>query len=422
MPTELPMHRINTEMFIARRISSRGAGKTNVMVRIATLTVALGMAVMILAMSVVMGFKHEITAKLVGFGAHVKITSLHSNNSLETDPIRIDTILMSDISLLPNFASIAPYALKGGMLKTSDAIQGVALKGIGPDYNTCFIGAHLLRGTLPEVSNEARTKDLLISENIARLIGLDVNDRVEILFINTSRPVRRDRFKICGIYSTGMDEFDNSMTFTDIRNIQRLNGWDEEQISGYEVMTDDFGRLDEFTQSVYDAVFDNAEHTDDVLKVEDIVTLNPNTFDWLRAHNVNAAVIIVIMLLVAFLNMVSAMLIILLEKTSMIGVLKALGMRNRNVQKVFILRSGKIILLGIAAGNIIGLGLAAIQHCTGLIKLDSTGYMLSEVPISFDWEWWLALNTGIPFVMLLLMAIPALAVSAVKPERTIRYQ
>ena len=297
------------------------------MVRIATLTVAVGMTVMILALAVVMGFKREITAKLVGFGAHVRIVSLYSQHSFETEPVRLDSALMADLAALPRCASVAPYALKGGMIKTPDAIQGVALKGLAAGCDTAFLHGSLLRGRLPQLGG-TRTKELLISENIARMTGLDVGDRVEMLFVDTSRPVRRDRFKISGVYATGMDELDDAMTFTDIRNVQRLNGWEADQVSGYELMTTDFSRLDDFAQQAYDTVFAHADQTSDVLKVEDVVSLNPNTFDWLRAHNVNAAVIIVVMLLVAFLNMVSAMLIILLEKTSMIGMLKALGMRK----------------------------------------------------------------------------------------------
>ncbi len=415
------MPRIRTEFFIARRISSRAGGRSNVMVRIATLTVAVGMAVMILALAIVIGFKREITSKLVGFGAHVRIVSLYSHDSFETEPIRIDSALMADLAALPRCSSVAPYALKGGMIKTPDAIQGVALKGLTADGDTTFLHRHLVRGRLPRIGG-TRTKELLISDNVARLTGLDTGDRVEMLFVDTSRPVRRDRFKICGIYATGMDELDDAMTFTDIRNVQRLNGWDEEQISGYELMTTDFGRLDDFAQQVYETVFDHADQASDVLKVEDVVSLNPNTFDWLRAHNVNAAVIIVVMLLVAFLNMVSAMLIILLEKTSMIGMLKALGMRNSAIRTVFILRSFRIVATGMLWGNLIGLGLAVLQQATGLVRLNSTGYMLSHVPISLDWGWWCALNLGIPLVMLLLMGIPAQAVAAVKPEKTIRYQ
>ena len=286
------MSHINTELFISRRISSRKGGRENIMVRIATLTVAVGMAVMILALAVVTGFKREVTAKRVGCGPQVRIVSLHSNASLETDPVTVDTALMESVARLPRFASVAPYAVKGGMIKTPEAIQGVALKGIGPDYDTAFLQEHLVVGSLPAVGGEVRSKELLVSANIARMLGLAVDDREEMLFISSSRPVRRDRFKVCGIYSTGMEELDNAMTFTDIRNVQRLNGWNGEQVTGYEVMTTDFSRLDEFAEAVYGAVFDYADRTSDVLKVEDIVSLNPNTFDWLRAHNINAAVII----------------------------------------------------------------------------------------------------------------------------------
>lgn len=392
------------------------------MVRIAMLAVALGMAVMILSMSVVTGFKKEITEKMVGMSSHVIITSLYSSRSLETDPIRKNQLLVDVVSSLPRFASISEYAVKGGMIKSPTAIHTLALKGIGPDYNTEFLKQHVLRGELPNVTDSARNKELLISEGVARLTGLDVGDRTEMLFVSTSRPVRRDRFKITGIYSTGMDETDNAIAYTDIRNVQKLNGWDYDMITGYEVMTTDFGSLDEFSQNVYAAVFDTADSTPDVLKVEDIVKLHPQVFDWLKAHNMNALVIIVIMLAVAFLNMTSALLIILLEKTSLIGILKALGMRNASVRKIFLLRSLKIVLTGMLWGDAVGLALALIQRHTGIIKLNSAGYMLSQVPIDLSWTWFAELNIAVPIVMLILMVIPAGTVSAIKPDRTMRYQ
>ena len=416
------MSRIGTEFFIARRISSQRNGKNNVMVRIAVLAVALGMAVMILSLSVVTGFKKEITEKMVGVGSHVVITSLYSTRSLETDPIRKNQTLEDAVSALPRFASISAYAVKGGMIKSPTAIHTLALKGIGPDYNTEFLKRHLICGEIPNVTDSVRSKEIMISEGVARLTGLDVGDRTEMLFVSTSRPVRRDRFKISGIYSTGMDETDNAIAYTDIRNIQKLNGWDSDMITGYEVMTTEFSTLDEFSQNVYAAVFDTADSTSDVLKVEDIVKLHPQVFDWLKAHNMNALVIIVIMLAVAFLNMTSAMLITLLEKTSLIGILKALGMRNSSVRKIFLFRSLKTVLTGMFWGDVVGLALAVIQRSTGVIKLNSAGYMLSQVPIDLSWKWFTELNIAVPVVMLILMVIPASAVSAIKPDRTMRYQ
>ncbi len=415
--------KLNTEFFIARRISSPEGGRRNVMVRIATLTVAVGMAVMIIALAVISGFKKDITDKLVGFGAHIRIVNLQGGaNSFEMPPVTFDPALMEALGGIEGFGSAAPYAIKGGMIKTPDAIQGIALKGVGADYDMTFFGEALLEGALPEAGGAERKKDLLVSRALADMLQLKVGDRVEILFVGSSRPVRRDLFKVCGIYSSGLDEMDRVMTFTDIRNVQRLNGWAENQITGYEVMTSDFGDLARFGDDVYGVVFDFAGSSTDVLKVEDVVGMNPNTFDWLRAHDVNAAVVIIIMLLVALLNMISAMLIILLEKTSMIGTLKALGMTNGAVRRIFLIRSLRIVLTGMLWGNIAGVGICLIQKYTGLLKLDSTGYLVSEVPIDLGWEWLLPLDIGVPLVMALLLMIPAMVVSGIRPEKTIRFQ
>ena len=416
------MSKLNTEIFIARRISSPEGGRKNVMVRIATLTVAVGMAVMIVALAVISGFKKDITEKLVGFGGHVRIVSLNSNSSFETAPVPIDTALMEEISRVETFRSVVPFAMKGGIIKTPDAIHGVVLKGFGPQEDNAFLSAALIEGALPETGDSVRRKDLLISKRISEMLMLGVDDRVEIMFISETRPVRRDRFKVCGIYSSGMDEMDKTMVFTDIRNVQRVNGWDEHTASGYEVMTTDFDRLANFTEDVFIAVFRHAERMEDPLKVEDVVSLNPNVFDWLAAHDVNAAVIIIIMMLVALLNMISAMLIILLEKTSMIGLLKALGMTNWSIQKVFIIRSLRIVFKGMAWGNAIGLAVVFLQKFTGLVRLDSGGYLISVVPVNIDWWWFVALNVGVPLIMALLLVIPALVVTRIKPDRTMRYQ
>ncbi len=415
--------KLNIEFFIARRISSPEGGRKNVMVRIATLTVAVGMAVMIIALAVINGFKNDITDKLVGFSAHVRIVNLDGGaNSFEMPPVTLDTTLMGALSGIEGFRSVAPYAVKGGIIKTPDAIQGIALKGVGEDYDMAFFGKYLLEGALPEVGGEEGKKDLLISRDVADMLQLEVDDRVEILFTDSSRPMRRDRFKVCGIYSSGLDEMDLVMTFTDIRNVQWLNGWTAGQITGYEVMASDLDRIAAFGDDVYGVVFDVARSSSELLKVEDVVSMNPNIFDWLRAHNVNAAVVIIIMLLVAMLNMISAMLIILLEKTSMIGILKSLGMRNGAVRRIFLIRSLRIVLTGMLYGNVAGAGLCLIQKYTGLLKLDSTGYLVSQVPIELGWEWWLPLNIAVPIVMTVLLMIPAMVVSGIKPEKTIRFQ
>lgn len=301
------------------------------MIRIATLSVAIGMAVMIISLAVIFGFKHEITAKLTGFGAHVQIVNLDGNTSYETVPISINQPVVPLIEKLPDFGGIHPYAIKAGILRSDDAMQGVVLKGVAADYDWTFFQDNLIEGSMPRIGDTVRYKDILISRKLAAMLQLKVDDPLEMLFIQN--PPRRDRFRVRGIYDTQFDELDKMMVLTDIRNVQRLNGWDSTQITGFEITTTDFSRLEPFTDAIDDLVFNTPPAEGNSLRVINIRERYPTIFDWLNAHNVNAAVIIIVMLVVALFNMITALLIILLERTSMIGVLKALGMGNRSLQK-----------------------------------------------------------------------------------------
>ena len=339
------MSRINLEYFLARRIAfNHGGQKNNVMIRIATLSVAIGMAVMIISLAVIFGFKHEITAKLPGFGAHVQIVNLDGNTSYETVPISINQPVVPLIEKLPDFGGIHPYAIKAGILRSDDAMQGVVLKGVAANYDWTFFQDNLIEGSMPRIGDTVRYKDILISRKLAAMLQLKVDDPLEMLFIQN--PPRRDRFRVRGIYDTQFDELDKMMVLTDIRNVQRLNSWDSTQITGFEITTTDFSRLESFTDAIDDLVFNTPPAEGNSLRVINIRERYPTIFDWLNAHNVNAAVIIIVMLVVALFNMITALLIILLERTSMIGVLKALGMGNRSLQKMFIIRSSFIILKG----------------------------------------------------------------------------
>lgn len=417
------MSKLNTEFFIARRISSASnAESRNVMVRIASFTVAIGVAVMIISMAVISGFKSQLTDKLIGFGSHIQIVSLDDNNSLETKPIYRVPELLSALLRLDNVESINAYAVKGGIIKTDSAMQGVMLKGVEAGYDSSFFASSLQQGRLPNVHAENRIKEILISRSLANMMRLSSDDKVEMLFIGGSdRPSRRDRFKVSGIYETGYQELDDMVVLTDIRNVQRLNGWQAEQVTGYEVTAENFAQLDKLDRDVYETII--ADTTVD----EPLMSLNirerfPMLFDWLQAHDVNAAVIIIIMLMVSLLNMISALLIILFERTTMIGVLKSLGMDNRALQKVFIIRSSFIVLKGMVWGNVIGIGLSLIQLYTNVIKLDQTGYFLTSVPIKFDVWWLMAINLGTLVIIIGILMIPAMMISAMKPDKTIRFQ
>ena len=415
------MSRINLEYFLARRIAfNHGGQKNNVMIRIATLSVAIGMAVMIISLAVIFGFKHEITAKLTGFGAHVQIVNLDGNTSYETVPISINQPVVPLIEKLPDFGGIHPYAIKAGILRGEDAMQGVVLKGVAADYDWSFFRDNLIDGSLPRIGDSIRYKDILISRKLAAMLQLRVGDPLEMLFIQD--PPRRDRFRVRGIYDTQFDELDKVMVLTDIRNVQRLNNWDSTQITGFEITTTDFSRLEPFTDAIDDLVFNTPPADGNSLRVINIRERYPTIFDWLNAHNVNAAVIIIVMMVVALFNMITALLIILLERTSMIGVLKALGMGNRSLQKMFIIRSSFIILKGMFWGNLLGVGLCLLQYWTGLVHLDQAGYFLAVVPIYIDWGWWALINLITFLFIVVLLSLPTMIISLILPEKSIRFE
>ena len=416
------MGRLNLEYFLARRIATQTGGrKNNVMVRIATLSVAIGIAVMIISLSVIFGFKREIAAKLSGFGSHVQIVNLDGNVSYETVPISKNQPFLSQIRSVRNFSGIHPYAVTIGIPRGERAMQGVVLKGVDSTYDWSFFRQNLVEGELPDVQSGVRTKDIAVSRSLADLLEVSVWDPLEMLFIQD--PPRRDLFRVAGIYDTQFSEIDHMMVLTDLRNVQRLNGWDSTQITGFEIATSDFGRLEPFTDDVYQVVFDNLtgdEH--DSLRVINIRERFPMIFDWLDAHNVNAGVIITVMLLVALFNMIAALLIILLERTSMIGTLKALGMGNRALQKMFVIRSSFVIIKGMFWGNVVGIGLCLLQHCTGWISLSQEGYFLTTVPIFIDWGWLALLNAATFLFIVALLALPTMIISLILPEKTIRFE
>ena len=413
------MGRIDTGYFLARRISSRGVGRGSVMVRIATVSVIVSVAVMIVSLGVIFGFKDEISRKLIGFGAHLQIVNLDGNVSYETVPVSRDQPFLEDIRRVKDFSGIYPYAIKAGIMRGDDAMQGVVLKGVDGSYDWTFFRESLREGELPAIADSARTKDVLISQALADMMSVGVGDRMEMLFIQ--EPPRRDLFVVKGIYDTQFEQLDEVMVLTDIRNVQRLNGWDASQITGFEVTTSSFKNLDRFDDDVFQAIDDNPSAEDD-LRVVTIRERYPMIFDWLATHDVNAAVIITVMLIVALFNMISALLIILLERTSMIGVLKALGMGNPALQRMFVIRSSFVILKGMFWGNVIGIGLCLLQHYTGLAKLDQGGYFLTTVPIYINWGW-LALLNVITFAFLVaLLVLPTMVISRIMPEKTIRYE
>ena len=389
---------MNLAFFIARRTAQHTPdNKPGVMERIAVISVALSVAVMLLAMAVIMGFKQEVSRKVAAFSGHAVVNGVRGVGTLDSAPVRRSARAEELIRTTEGFVSLAPYAVKGGIVRTADAVQGVMLKGVDGDYDWSSFGQWLVEGELPRVGDSLRTKDILLSRGMAEKLMLGVGDKVEMLFVETGDRPRRDRFKVAGIYSSGMDEMDDAVIMTDLRNVQRLADWADGEISGYEIFTSD-------------------------LAVSSVTELYPNIFDWLKAHDVNAAVIIGIMLVVAFFNMTSALLILVLERTRMIGLLKAFGMRNATLREVFLWRAAFVTLRGLAWGNAAGLAVCLVQKYFHVVKLSSEGYLLSEVPVALGWGWWLALNAGVVAAIVALLVVPACIVSTVKPDESIRYE
>lgn len=414
---------MNLAFFIARRMAKPSPeNKPGVMERIAVVSVALGVAVMILAMAVIMGFKREVAHKMTGFAAHVSVTDVRGVNALDSEPVRRSAHLEELIRETGGFVSMAPYAVKGGIVRTADAVGEVMLKGVEGDYDWSYFREWLVEGELPRVGDSVRTKDILLSRSLADRMLLGVGDKVEMLFVEPGEMPRRDRFKVAGVYASGMEEMDGMVVVTDIRNVQRLSDWGPNEISGYEIRTRDLHGAADFARTLGRTLLYDYEDGTENLAVTSVTERYANIFDWLKAHDVNAAVVIVIMLIVAFFNMASALLILVLERTRMIGLLKALGMRGGELRRIFLWRAAFITLRGLAWGNAVGLGLCLVQQWTHLVKLSSEGYLLSEVPVALGWGWWLALNAGFIAAIVALLVIPTAVVSGVKPEETIRYE
>jgi lipoprotein-releasing system permease protein len=411
---------MNTELFIARRLGGRGGESKGVMVSIAVATTAISIAVMILAVAVIMGFRVEISGKITAFTGHLKVQALDYGSGVESAPIVLSDEMSGAITRLGGVRSAAPFALKMGLIKTDEATQGVVLKGVDAGYDLSFFESWLVEGSLPRLADSVRHKDILISESVARMLRLGVGDRVEMLFVQGDRP-RRDRFSVCGLYSSGFGEMDNGFAITDMAAVRRLNGWRDDQATGYEIVIDDMEHLPAIEEELVETLlpFDTGEPP---LMVRSVTGDFPQVFDWLATHDVNAAVIIAIMIVVALVSMISALLIILLERIRMIGVLKTLGMTNGSLRRIFVMRAARIVLWGLAIGNVVGIGLGLAQRAFGFMKLDETGYFISRVPIELGWWWIVCLNVGTLVVLVALMIFPTSMVSRITPEKTIRYQ
>ena len=411
------------EIWIARRLyfseNTDGGAKdmpqrtSRPAVRVALAGIIIGVMVMIVTICVVVGFKQTITDKVAGFGAHIQIVNFDNNNTYEMQPITVSDSLLDALRDYPHVASVHLFATKPGIIKTDDAFLGFVFKGI--DYWDYF-AANLVEGALP-----AQPGEVIISRLQANQLSLHVGDDMLTYFVDEHVRVRK--MHIAGIYETGFGDFDQLFVLGAIDVVRRLNAWDDNEVSGVEILVDNLRHLNETADQVY---FATVNHIDDegynLYYVQTLQQLNPQVFAWLDLLDMNVIVIILLMLCVSGFSIISGLIILILDSVQLIGVLKALGADNRFVRRIFIAEAAMLIGKSMLWGNVLGLGLCAVQYFTHLIPLEAATYYVNYVPIAFPWGWWLLLNIGTMAVSLLILLAPSAIVTKISPAKVMHFE
>lgn len=408
---------MNTELYIARHlIQKQSHNFSRPIIRISIISIVLGLMVMLLAVAIVTGFKQEIRDKVTGFAGDIQISKYDSNSSFELPPIQYTDSLREGLLAIKGVSHVQAVATKAGIMQANNDILGVVLKGVQADYDTNFFHSNLLAGHFPNIKEGKRSDEVLISKKMADQLRLGVTDTVRIYFLNnTETAARGRRLIVSGIYETSIEEFDEQFVVADLRHVQRLNNWTADQISQIEVFISDFDRMDALTNTIYAQLDYN-------LTASNAKELYPQIFDWLALQDINVVVILVLMLLIASVSMISTLLVLILERTTTIGVLKALGIRNASVRKVFLYQAAYLIGRGLLWGNILGLGFAFAQKYFGIIKLNQANYYMSQVPIKLDIVAVLGVNLLTLGIILLFLLIPSYIVSKINPASAVRYE
>lgn len=414
---------MNLELFIARRIHFSKEGNRQVTppaVRIAIVGVALGLAVMILSVAIVIGFKKEVRNKVIGFGSHIQITNFDNNSSYETTPIAVSDSLLQALREFPGIKHIEGYATKMGILKTDSDFQGVVLKGIDTDYDWSFFQNNLKEGELLTIDPKKTSTDVIISRYLSDLLGLKLGDSILTYFVQED--VRARKFNIVGIYETGFMDYDKLFVLADIKQIRRLNGWEKDEVSGLELLVDDYDKLDQIAEDLYFNLVEKQDRHGNTYFTRSIKEMNPMIFNWLDVLDVNVVVILILIFAVAGFTMISGLLIIILERTNMIGILKALGENNVSIRKIFLYISFFLIGKGMLWGNVVGIAICLIQSHFRIIKLDPSIYYLDAVPIDLSIVSLILLNIGTLCASMLMMLGPSYLITKIDPAKSIRFE
>lgn len=408
---------MNVAYFIAKHIApGRTEAYARPIIRIAVISIALGLALMITSVAIVIGFKSSISNKVVGFSAPLQVVAFTRNESLEESPVTIGTKFLKKLRNNPDITHIQYTAQKGGVLKTHDEIQGIILKGVGKDFDWKFLKENLIAGHLPDFKTEKPGRQVLISQKLAEKLRLKPGDAVRIWFIGKEATAALGRkLVISGIYNTGIEEFDNRFLIGDLRQIQQLNGWKPDQVGSVELQVRNFKKLKIIAQNIYNSIPYN-------LNINTIYDIYPEIFNWLNLLDTNVVVILILMILVAGITMISTLFILIIERTGMVGILKTLGANNRSIQKIFLYKAAYIIGRGMFWGNLLGLLFYFVQDYFRLFRLNPVSYYVSYVPVELSVSNFLLLNAGTFSLCLLILIIPSFYIMRITPASALRYE
>lgn len=415
---------MNLPYFLAHRIYAQNDDKRKVSrpaIRIATIGVAIGLAVMIVSVCVVLGFKHAIRDKVIGFGSHIQVAEYNALMGGDGRAVQMDDSVMSVLSHIQGVKHVQRFAYRQGILKTDDDFLGVMFKGVGPEFDSTFIHKNMVEGCIPHFSDKTSGNKLLVSKNMADKLHLKTGSRLFAYFIDYTG-VRMRRFTISGIYQTNLTQYDNTICFTDLHAVAKLNGWPADVAGGAELTINNFAQLDDVERTVIAKVNRTTDHYGNTFASKTIKEVSPQIFSWLSLLDLNVWIILAIMMCVAAVTMISGLLIIILERTQMIGLLKALGAGNATVRHTFMWFSVFIIGRGLLWGNLVGLGLVALQYVTGLVKLDPATYYVSTVPVEVNLLYVVLLNIGTLIISLFVLIAPSYLISHIHPAKTMSYE
>ena len=409
---------IKPETQIAMRLyfSKDGEKRTSrPAVRVALAGMIVGVLVMILTICVIVGFKQTITQKIAGFGAHIQLVSFDNNNTYDMQPIEVDDSLLCQLQSYPYVQAVAPFITKPGMLKTDSSFHGIVLKGT--DYWD-FFAANIVEGTIPQTPQE-----VIVSQSVLNRLDLQIGGTVNAYFVSETADVRARRWKIVGVYQTGFEQFDQLFIIAPMETASRLQGWEEKNYSGVEILLSDVSHLDEVADEMYFEVVNKVDENGyNIYYIQTLHQQNPAVFAWLDLLDMNVIVIIILMLLVAGFNIISGLIILIMESVRLIGTLKALGADNHFVRRIFLTQAALLVGKGVVWGNIIGLAIAAIQYFWHIIPLDPITYYVSYVPITFAWGWIILLNVLTMALSMLILLLPSMIITRISPAKVMHFE